>query len=145
MPKLEYESEPEEEQIETPLPKDDDNGDKPKDKKPRTQKQIEATLKMREALKARKENDKKLKEDLEAKMDDTLNHKLIKKQINKKVNMKLKQIADTNNDELSDSDEEVVIIQKRKPVKPANKPVIPKVKVEAPTPPVKQVYPIRFV
>ena len=143
MPKLEYESEPEDKQVDDNPQIDDDNGDKPKDKKPRTQKQIDATNKMREALKARKENDKKLKQDLEAKMDDTLNHKLIKKQINKKVNMKLKQIVDTNNDELSDSDEEVIIIPKRKPVKPANKPVITKVKVEPPI--VKQGYAIRFV
>jgi len=148
MPKLEYESEPEEKQIDDKPPIDDDNGDKPKDKKPRSQKQIDATIKMREALKARTENNKKLKEDLEAKMDDTLNHKLIKKQINKKVNMKLKQIVDTNNDELSDSDEEVIIIPKRKPVKPANKPVITKTKAEAPPPPppvTKQGYAIRFV
>lgn len=144
MPKLEYESEPEEKQIETPLPNNDDNGDNPKDKKPRSQKQIDATIKMREALKARTENNKKLKEDLEAKMDDTLNHKLIKKEINKKVNMKLKQIVDTHND-TSDSDEEVIIIPKKKIVKPTSK-VIPKVKVEpTPPPPVKQGYAIRFV
>jgi hypothetical protein len=95
---------------------------------------------MREALKARTENNKKLKEDLEAKMDDTLNHKLIKKEINKKVNMKLKQIVDTHND-ISDSDEEVIIIPKKKIVKPTSK-VIPKVKVE---PLVKNGIAIRFV
>jgi hypothetical protein len=118
-------------------------------KKPRTQKQIEATNKMREALKARTENNKKLKEDLEAKMDDTLNHKLIKKEINKKVNMKLKQIVDTTNDDVSDSDEEIIIIPKKKVVKPKAPQVKaePKVKVELPPPPIQkqQGFAIRFV
>jgi hypothetical protein len=148
MPKLEYESEPEEKQIETPLPNDDGNGDKPKDKKPRSQKQIDATNKMREALKARTENNKKLKEDLEAKMDDTLNHKLIKKEINKKVNMKLKQIVDNTNDDVSDSDEEIIIIPKKKVVKTKAPQVkaVSKVKAE-PTPPIQkqQGFAIRFV
>lgn len=91
---------------------------------------------MREALKVKRENDKKLKEDLEAKMDDTLNHKLIKKQINKKVNMKLKQIVETNNDDISDSEEEeIIIIPKKKTVKPIiNKPIT-KAKAEQPQPP----------
>jgi hypothetical protein len=118
-------------------------------KKPRTQKQIEATNKMREALKARTENNKKLKEDLEAKMDDTLNHKLIKKEINKKVNMKLKQIVDTTNDDVSDSDEEIIIIPKRKVVKPKATQVKaePKVKAEPPPPQIQkqQGFAIRFV
>lgn len=122
MPKLEYTSEsdneePGENEVTVTLPallKDD----KPKEKlkKPRTQAQEDATNKMREALKIRKANDKQLKKELADKMmDDTLSHKLIKKEINKKVNLKLKQIVDTNNDDISDSDEEVIIIPKRKP------------------------------
>jgi hypothetical protein len=148
MPKLEYKSESDDDdktevveskQLVSEIPA----------KKPRTQKQIEATNKMREALKARTENNKKLKEDLEAKMDDTLNHKLIKKEINKKVNMKLKQIVDTTNDDVSDSDEEIIIIPKKKVVKPKAPQVKaePKVKVEPPPPPIQkqQGFAIRFV
>lgn len=87
-------------------------------KKPKSEKQIEAVKKMREALMLRRENDKKLKEELESKMDDTLNHKLIKKEINKKVNMKLKKIVNTTNDEASESDEEEIIIIPKKKTKP---------------------------
>jgi hypothetical protein len=168
MPKLEYKSESDDDKTEVVESKEPETTDgiKPSRfarvmpngassleipaKKPRTQKQIDATNKMREALKARTENNKKLKEDLEAKMDDTLNHKLIKKEINKKVNMKLKQIVNTTNDEISDSDEEVIIIPKKKAVKPKPpqaKPE-PKVKPEPPPPPPiqkQQGFAIRFV
>lgn len=147
MPKLEYKSESDDDDKTEVVESKQLISEIPA-KKPRTQKQIEATNKMREALKARTENNKKLKEDLEAKMDDTLNHKLIKKEINKKVNMKLKQIVDTTNDVASDSDEEIIIIPKKKVVKPkAPVKAEPKVKVEPPPPPIQkqQGFTIRFV
>ena len=116
-------------------------------KTPKSEKQIEAVKKMREALMLRRENDKKLKEELESKMDDTLNHKLIKKEINKKVNMKLKKIVDTTNDEASESDEEEIIIipkKKTKP-KPTEVPIKAPIKKEIPAQQIPPKPMIRFV
>lgn len=120
MPKLEYKSDSENDEIESKIIETIVEEKQPvlaKPKKQRSEKQIEVTNRMREALKLKKENDKKLKKDLEDKlMNETLNHKLIKKEINKKVNMKLKKIVDTSNQEASESsdEEEVIIIPKRK-------------------------------
>lgn len=133
MPKLEYKSDSDNDENENKIIETTVEEKTPvltKPKKQRSEKQIEVTNRMREALKLKKENDKKLKKDLEDKlMNETLNHKLIKKEINKKVNMKLKKIVDTSNQEASDSDdEEVIIIPKRKS----------KLKKEAQSEPVKE-------
>jgi hypothetical protein len=63
--------------------------------------------------------------------------------------MKLKQIVDITNDDVSDSDEEIIIIPKKKVVNPKAPQVKaePKIKVEPPPPPIQKQhgFAIRFV
>ena len=87
----------------------------PKKKKERTQNQINATNKMREALKARREANLKIKETVKLEHEE-LNKKIKKKlhktRINEEVQKKLKEIVESESDELESSDdtEEEIIV-----------------------------------
>ena len=90
-----------------------------KKKKERTQNQINATNKMREALKARREANLKIKETVKLEHEE-LNKKIKKKlhktRINEEVQKKLKEIVESESDESESSDdtEEEIIVKKTK-------------------------------
>jgi len=93
------------------------------EKKPRSDAQIEATNRMREQLKVRRENDIKLK--TQAKLEYEERQRELKKKIQKltlkdKVEKTIKKIVET--DDSSSSEEEVVVKKKSKDKKPHKKP-----------------------
>lgn len=102
MPKLEYESDSDHD-VDNALPVVEEqlltksNEKVTKEKKPRSQKQIDTTNKMREALKQRREHDLRIKEQVRLEQEEM--NKKIKKQIHKskvkdEVKKQLKKIAD---------------------------------------------------
>ena len=122
----------------------------PKKKKERTQNQINATNKMREALKARREANLKIKETVKLEHEE-LNKKIKKKlhktRINEEVQKKLKEIIESESDESEETEssveeaEEVVInkknqvINKKKPSRNYNtRPPLYKIPERPPNP-----------
>ena len=90
-----------------------------KKKKERTQNQINATNKMREALKARREANLKIKETVtleHEELNKKIKKKLHKTRINEEVQKKLKEIVESESDEVESSDdtEEEIIVKKTK-------------------------------
>ena len=134
------------ESIITPVEKQDVI--KPKRQQSEAQKQN--TIKMREALKVKRDSDLRIKEQVKLEnemLKQQIKKKTMKQKVDEKVSAKLKQIAESSSDDSENDEEEKIIVQKVK-----SKVVIPKVKqivkpVTQVTPqqPVKPSFNIRFV
>jgi hypothetical protein len=99
---------------------------KEKIKKPRSDKQIENTLKMREMLKLKRENEFKIKEQVRLEHDELkqkIKDKIKKNNVNDKVMKKIKKIVESSSDE-EEEEEEIKPIKKKFPAAPKIKPEI---------------------
>ena len=102
-------------------------------KKERSQNQIDATNKMREALRLRRESNLKIKETAKLEHEELnkkIKKKLHKNKINEEVQKKLKEIVQSSSEEESDeeeSEEEIVVKKhKAKSLPPRSAPPTPK-------------------
>lgn len=144
MPKLQYnsgnESEDEKnEQVIEPItinPTDKRSFNEPviKPKRQQSEAQKQNTMKMRDALKTKRENDLRIKEQVRLEnemMKQQIKKKTMKEKVNEKVMTKLKQIAESETDSESDEEEQIIVkkvkAKKVSTIKPVVKQVIPPV------------------
>ena len=144
MPKLQYnsgnesEDEKNEQVIEpitiNPTDKRSFNEQVIKPKRQQSEAQKQNTMKMRDALKTKRENDLRIKEQVRLEnemMKQQIKKKTMKEKVNEKVMTKLKQIAESETDSESDEEEQIIVkkvkAKKVSTIKPVVKQVIPPV------------------
>ena len=117
---------------------------KPREKKPRTEAQIEATNRMRVSLMEKRENDTKIKALAQ------LEHEEMKKKIKKlsfsskvkqEVNKKIKEIASESYDSDSSSEDEIIVVKKKSKVPTVVQEIKPK-PIKQSTQPISQPKPV---
>ena len=96
-------------------------------KKERTQKQIDNTNKMREALKLKREQELIIKEKVRLEHEELKNKiksKIKKNNVNEKVMKKIKKIVESSSSEEEEQSEDEIIVKKKMPANPKSHPEI---------------------